>query len=189
VSIYEGLMSWVGGSCKYLRFGRTLLKLAPTISKHLNLRSLKIKQYEVLQNSTYPDFGYPDLLGSSGKFVENSTQLTCLEITCYRIKHNTVLCLLELQIRRGRKVHTQVHTVNSNSRTSNCQWGLFLKKNAIIRTSCIFGWLAVPINPDKWSSNVLPSTASDFRKGIASLPLLLYRVVLVRNEYGAMVEW
>jgi hypothetical protein len=29
---------------------------------------------------------YPDRLGPKGKFVENSTKLTCLEITGYRIK-------------------------------------------------------------------------------------------------------
>jgi len=63
---------------------------------------------------------YPYQLGSSGKSVENSTQLTCLEITGYQMKYSTVLRLLELQIRRGRKVQTQVHTVNSNSRTANC---------------------------------------------------------------------
>jgi len=50
----------------------------------------------------------PDQLGSSGKFVENSTKLTCLEITCFRIKYSTVLWLLELQVRRGRNVETQL---------------------------------------------------------------------------------
>jgi hypothetical protein len=44
---------------------------------------------------------YPDRLGSSGQFVENSTKLTCLEITGYRIKYSTVLWLLEMHIRRG----------------------------------------------------------------------------------------
>jgi hypothetical protein len=34
---------------------------------------------------------YPDRLGPSGKFVENSTKLTCLEITGYLIKYSTVL--------------------------------------------------------------------------------------------------
>ena len=29
---------------------------------------------------------YPDRLGPSGKFIENPTELTCLEITGYRIK-------------------------------------------------------------------------------------------------------
>ena len=48
--------------------------------------------------------GYPDRLGPLGKFVENFRKLTCLEITGYRIKYRTVLWLLELQIRRGRKV-------------------------------------------------------------------------------------
>ena len=50
---------------------------------------------------------------------------TCLEITAYRIKYSAVLWLLELQIRRGRKVYTQVHTVNSRSGNSNCQCNLF----------------------------------------------------------------
>jgi hypothetical protein len=39
-------------------------------------------------------------------------------MTGYRIEYSAVKCYgcLELQIRRGRKVSTQVHTVNSNSR-------------------------------------------------------------------------
>ena len=63
-----------------------------------------LKEFQVQENSTYPDAGYPGRLGSSGKSVENSTKLTCLEITGYRIKYSTVLWLLELPIRRGRKV-------------------------------------------------------------------------------------
>ena len=47
---------------------------------------------------------YPDRLGPSGNFVENSTKLTCLAITGYRIKYSAVLWLIELQIRRGRQV-------------------------------------------------------------------------------------
>jgi len=43
-------------------------------------------------------------LGPSVEFVENSTKLTFLEITGYRIKFSTLLWLLELQIRGGRKV-------------------------------------------------------------------------------------
>ena len=34
---------------------------------------------------------YPDRLGPSGKFVENPTEITCLEITGYRIKYSTML--------------------------------------------------------------------------------------------------
>jgi len=77
------------------------------------------------------------------------------EIIVYRIKYSTVLSLLELRIRSGRKVQMQVRTVNSNSRTSNCQCSLFSEKNPIIRNLCISGWLAVPINPNKWSFTVL----------------------------------
>jgi hypothetical protein len=40
---------------------------------------------------------YPVRLGPSDKFVENSTKITCPEITGYRIKYSTVLWLLELQ--------------------------------------------------------------------------------------------
>ena len=61
----------------------------------------------------------PDWLGPSGKSVDNSTQLTCFEITSYRIKYSTVFWLLGLQIRRGRKFQTQIHNVNSNSRNAN----------------------------------------------------------------------
>ena len=43
-------------------------------------------------------------LAPSGKFVQNSTKLTCLEITGYQIKYSTVLWLIEFQIRRGPKV-------------------------------------------------------------------------------------
>jgi len=55
-------------------------------------------------SSTYLDAGYTDRLGPSGKFVENSTKVTFLASTGYRIKYSTVLWLLELQIMRGRKV-------------------------------------------------------------------------------------
>jgi len=44
---------------------------------------------------------YLDQLGPSGKFVKNSTKLTCLGVTSYQIKSSTVLSLPELQIRRG----------------------------------------------------------------------------------------
>ena len=47
---------------------------------------------------------YSDRLCPSVKSVENSTKLTCLEITGYQIKYSAVLWLVELQIRRGRKV-------------------------------------------------------------------------------------
>jgi hypothetical protein len=46
---------------------------------------------------------YPDRLGPSGKLVENSTKLACLEITDCRIKYSTVLWILELQISQVRK--------------------------------------------------------------------------------------
>jgi len=47
---------------------------------------------------------FPNHLGPSGKFVENSAKLTRVDVTGYQMKYSTVLWLLELQIRRGRKV-------------------------------------------------------------------------------------
>ena len=61
---------------------------------------------------------YRDRLGPSDNFVENNAKLISLEIAGCRIKYSRVLWILELDIRRGRKVYTQVHTVNSNSRTA-----------------------------------------------------------------------
>jgi len=57
--------------------------------------------YQVQKNYTYPGAGYPNRLDPSGKVVDDSTKLTCLEIAGYRIKYSTMLWLLELQIRRG----------------------------------------------------------------------------------------
>jgi hypothetical protein len=43
-------------------------------------------------------------LAHSGNFVENSTKNNLFETISYRIKYGTVVWLLELQIRRRRKV-------------------------------------------------------------------------------------
>jgi len=57
-------------------------------------------------------------------------------------------------MRRLRKVQTQELIVNSDRRFLGSQRSLFAKNNPIIQIFCIFGWLAVPINSDKWSSTV-----------------------------------
>jgi hypothetical protein len=57
----------------------------------------RLSERTVHLNYTY----YPDRLGLSVKCVVNSTKLTCLEITGYRIQYSTVLWFLDLQIRRG----------------------------------------------------------------------------------------
>ena len=74
------------------------------------------------------------------------------------IRYRTVFWLIELHIRRGRKVQAQVHAVNYNSGTANCQYSLFSKENPIIRIFCLSGWLAVPINHDEWSSTAFLMT-------------------------------
>jgi hypothetical protein len=56
----------------------------------------------------------------------------------------------------------QVHTVNSNSRFSSCQFSLFSQTNPILWIFCISGWLAVPINPYNWSYTVLYFTRKSF---------------------------
>ena len=106
---------------------------------------------QVQQNSTYPDAGYPEHLGPSGKFVESSARLSRLEITGYRIKYSTVVFrLLEHQIRRGRKYETQVHTVN-NRLTAEFETANVAYFQRKVQLS---GLLAVPIFQDKWSSTV-----------------------------------
>jgi len=69
------------------------------------------KNREVRQNSTYSDAGYPDRLDLWGELVKNSTKLTCFEIAGYGIKYSVELRFLEHEIRRGRKVYTQVRAV------------------------------------------------------------------------------
>jgi hypothetical protein len=59
---------------------------------------------------------YPDRLGPAGKIFKNSTKLNFLDVTGYPSKYSTVLRLLELQIKRGRKVQTQLRAVICNTR-------------------------------------------------------------------------
>ena len=138
----------------------TVLNLNGTVRISCGIlhNTCRYSRTQIIRKLVIRTANYPDRLGPSAEVVENCTKLTCFEISCYRIKYSTVLWLLEFQIRRGRKVSTQVHTINSNSRTSNCQCGLFSKKNPIIRIFfffCVSGWLAVPINAEKWSYIVL----------------------------------
>jgi hypothetical protein len=72
------------------------------VAYYRNCHSLFSDQKDSLWK--YLDAGYPDRLGPSVKFVENSTKLTCHEITGYPIKYSTALWPLELQMRRGRKL-------------------------------------------------------------------------------------
>jgi len=58
----------------------------------------------LIRKLVIPIANYPDRLSPLGKFFENSTKLTCSEITGYRIKYSIVLWLIELHVRRGRKV-------------------------------------------------------------------------------------
>jgi len=71
--------------------------------KHFILRYY-YSRTPLIRKLVIPIANYPDRLSQSGKFFENPTKLTRFEITGYWIKYSTVLWLLELHIRRGRKV-------------------------------------------------------------------------------------
>ena len=58
----------------------------------------------IIRNLVIRTANNPDRLGPSGKFVYNSTKLSCLKTTSYPIKYSAVLWLIEFQIRRGPKV-------------------------------------------------------------------------------------
>ena len=77
-----------------------------------------------------------------------------------------------------------VHTINSNNRTSNCQYRLFSKKNPIIRIFYISGCLTVPIIPDKQSSIVLHILSACSQFQISSmLCAILSSVACVALQY------
>ena len=63
----------------------------------LNYSKTPLIETLVIRITNYPN-------SMSGKFVENSTELTCLEITGCRIEYSIVLWLLELQIRCDRRI-------------------------------------------------------------------------------------
>jgi hypothetical protein len=75
-----------------------------TITKKLVMVVREYSRTPLIRTLVIRTASYPEWHDPSGKFVENSTKLTCLEITGYQIKYSTVLWFLELQIRRGRKV-------------------------------------------------------------------------------------
>jgi hypothetical protein len=82
-----------------------------SVCKHVCCLSIMTKfDADILLNSYNLDAGYPvrQLSGSALPFVENRIKLTCPEIDGYHIKYSTVIWLMELQIRRGRKYETQV---------------------------------------------------------------------------------
>jgi hypothetical protein len=65
---------------------------------------MKYNRIPLIRKLVIRNTSYPDRFGPAGKFVENSTKVSCLEITGYRIKYSAMLLwLLELQIRLGWK--------------------------------------------------------------------------------------
>jgi hypothetical protein len=121
-------------------------------------REARLEIYADITNySRNPCFwfaNYPDPLGPASTFIDNYTKKIYLEITGYQITYSTVLWFLELQIRCGQNDETQIHTVNSNSQTSNCQCSQFSNKSPIIWIFCTSARLTIPINLDAGSSTV-----------------------------------
>ena len=93
------LCVFVGGARLYM-----LKHVVHIVTSDLKGRVSNCSRTPFIRKLVIRTANYPNWFGPSGKFVENATKLTCLEITGYRIKYSTVLWLLELQIRRGRKV-------------------------------------------------------------------------------------
>jgi len=75
-----------------------------TYSNSPSMSGIKCSTTPLIRTLVIRIADYPDRFCPSGKFAENSTKLTCLEVTGYQIKYSTVLWLLELQIRLGRRV-------------------------------------------------------------------------------------
>jgi len=57
-----------------------------------SLQTSKYSRTPLIRTLVIRTTNCPDRLGPSGKFVENSTKLYCLELTGYRIKYSTVQC-------------------------------------------------------------------------------------------------
>ena len=80
-------------------FLTSVMAYRPPLSSIWNYSILPVIRKPVIRTTNNPA-----RLGPSCKSAQNCTALSCLEITSYRIKYSTVLWLIELQIRRGRKV-------------------------------------------------------------------------------------
>jgi len=104
VTVYKlqslGFISSTRNCFPYSELSLIIVRSLNKIYPHVNgVNRIPLIRTLVIWNSNYPD-----RLGPSGKFVENSTKLTFLEITGYRIKYSPLLWLLEFPTRRGRKV-------------------------------------------------------------------------------------
>jgi len=110
----------------------------------------------VQESSTYPAAviriaNYPDRLGLSRKSVENSTKLTCLEITGYQITYNTVLMasnFISNVVERFRRRYI-LYIVTAELQTANV--ACFQRKIQLFAFSAY---------PDEWSSTVFDKLVS-----------------------------
>ena len=105
--------------------------------------------FQVQQNSIYLEAGYPDRLGPSGIHfltVNCTVSLHGLKFSPI-VKQYKELCINVVFVRK--QIFSLKQPFIESFSIANCQCSLFSKKNSITRISCIFGWFAVPLNPDK----------------------------------------
>jgi hypothetical protein len=69
-----------------------------TCSNSPSMSGIKCSRTPLIRTLVMRIAYHPDRLCPSGKFVENYTKLTCLEVTGYQIKNSVVLWLAELQM-------------------------------------------------------------------------------------------
>ena len=139
---------------------RTYTKQRPRSSKMCNIGTVELPiSGRWLSRSPIIRIGL-DLRVNLSRVLQNELALQLPVIGSS--KYGVMACRTSNQA--CRKVWTQEHIVNSNTRISNCQCSLFSKNNEIIRIFRIFGWSAVAVNPDK-----LSSTASAIMPNITSI--------------------
>jgi hypothetical protein len=100
----DGARSQLAGSSSQIcNRGQHMHQTAQRLGLHLNCEkhanvTFYYSRTPVIRTMVIRKANYPDKHGPWGTFIHNSTKLTCLEITGYRIKYSTVLWFLELPI-------------------------------------------------------------------------------------------
>ena len=93
---YTPLRNNVRGKVKVWKL--IVASLLLRLRKLSGLPTLKYSRTPIIRKLVIPTANNPERFDTSGKFVNNLTKLTCLEITGYRIKCSTVLWPLELHL-------------------------------------------------------------------------------------------
>jgi len=156
--IFLGWIHWA----QFVLFRRKFLDA----SIQNNIAICKYTETSLIWTANYPEAGYPDrqLSGSTWPLGWSCRELYKTNLPWnYRLSDQVQYSVMASRIsnQARSKSWNAVCTVNCNCRTSNCQCGLFSKKNPIIRIFYISGRLTVPINPNKWISTVRKHVSSN----------------------------